>query len=42
VRVSNDHFNKSIVVAGLFEVSDARSRHDQGGTTVMGKNIKSS
>jgi len=42
VRVSNDHFNKSIVVAGLFEVSDARSRHDQGGTTVMGKNMKSS
>ena len=42
LRVSNDHSNNSIVVAGHFEVSDAGSRLDQGGTTVMGKNMKSS
>ena len=40
VRVSNDHSNNRIV--DFFEVSEARSRHDQGGTTVMGKNMKSS
>ena len=42
--VSIDHSNKSIVIVGLCEVStaDGWSRHHQGGTTVTGKNMKSS
>ena len=42
VRVSNEHSTIVSPQQDFFEILDARSRQDQGGTTVMGKNMKSS